>query len=173
MLVIEQRQPRPGRITIRLSECFEDDTRWRGLASCTASDLDHLLRLEGTSVPLGIGRRTLAAMESSGWFGVRCIFTISIEGGQAVYEERVTLWPAVDADDAIRLAEAEAEEYASNIDADYLGLAQAYMMADEVAAGAEVFSLMRTSDLKPAEYLSTYFDTGAERQTHHDAGPVS
>ena len=46
------------------------------------------------------------------------------------------------------------------------GLAQAYAMADELGAGAEVLSVMRTSSLQPTQYLSSYFDTGAERQTH-------
>ncbi len=75
-------------------------------------------------------------METSGWFGVRCDFKMVMDEGRLVYEERVTVWRAVDAEEAIRLAEAEALEYANDIDADYLGLAQAYTMADDLAAGA-------------------------------------
>ena len=103
-------------------------------------------------------------MGTSGWFGVRCVFTI---GGhqEGVYEERVTVWRADSPEEAIELAEAEAAEYVDGGGAEYLGLAQVYTMADELVAGAEVFSLMRTSSMEPTAYLSTYFDTGAERQT--------
>jgi hypothetical protein len=34
----------------------------------------------------------------------------------------------------------------------------------EPVDGAEVFSLMRDSQLAPAEYLDAFFDTGSERQ---------
>ena len=40
-----------------------------------------------------------------------------------VYEEQVTVRRAVDADDAIRLAEAEASEYANDLETNYPGLA--------------------------------------------------
>lgn len=84
--------------------------------------------------------------------------------GEQVYEERVTLWRTADVDAAIRRAEAEAEEYATILEAEYIGLAQAYLLADAVGDGAEVFSLMRTSDLDPDEYIDQFFDTGNERQ---------
>ncbi|WP_202880547.1 hypothetical protein [Kribbella amoyensis] len=103
-------------------------------------------------------------MESSGWVAVRCVFRLTIEGSQ-VYEERVTLWHARDADTAIVRAEAEAEEYAAGIDAEYVGLAQGYVLSDAVADGAEVFSLLRTSPLDAESYLDRYFATGAERQS--------
>ena len=41
---------------------------------------------------------------------------------------------------------------------------QIYRLAELPGNGAEVFSLLRTSALGPAEYLSTFFDTGYERQ---------
>ncbi len=47
-----------------------------------------------------------------GWFGVRCDFKMVVDEERLVYEERVTVWRAVDAAEAIRLAEAEALEYA-------------------------------------------------------------
>jgi len=46
----------------------------------------------------------------------------------------------------------------------YLGLAQAYAMEGEPRHGAEVYSLMRNSDLPPQPYLDTFFDAGTERQ---------
>jgi hypothetical protein len=105
-------------------------------------------------------------VSTSDWFAVRCIFRLSgsADDGDAIYEERVTLWRAGDHDAAIRLAEAEAQGYATALDSDYIGLAQAYAMADEPAAGAEVFSLTRDSTLSDAEYLDMFFDTGKERQ---------
>jgi hypothetical protein len=106
-------------------------------------------------------------METSGWFGVRCLFRTDVAEEDAAYEERVTVWRAEDMDHAIRLAEAEALEYAAAIDAEYLGLAQCYTMADDLVFGAEVFSLIRTSPLGPREYLNAHFDTGTESQTHH------
>ncbi|HEV7204128.1 MAG TPA: hypothetical protein VGN18_05920 [Jatrophihabitans sp.] len=116
--------------------------------------------------PQGREASRLATMQVFGWFGVRCIFRSPAEGDDWLYEERVTLWPAVDAESAIALAETEAEEYAGAIDAEYLGLAQAYTMADELGPGAEVYSLIRPSRLATSVYLTTYFDTGTERQTH-------
>jgi hypothetical protein len=46
----------------------------------------------------------------------------------------------------------------------YLGLAQAYRLGDPPGDGAEVFSLVRGSDLGDEAYLDTFFDTGTERQ---------
>ncbi len=108
-------------------------------------------------------------MESSGWVGVRCIFRFEIDGTQT-FEERVTIWRAPDIHDAIQLAEHEAKEYAAMVDMTYTGFAQGYLVADPVAHGAEVFSLMRDSDLSTDEYLDRYFDTGAERHAppRHD-----
>lgn len=114
----------------------------------------------------------MTGMEISGWFGVRCIFRTAADHGDFYYEERVTVWPAPDATEAIRLAEEEAQQYASDIDAEYLGFAQSYAMADDLGAGAEVYSLIRTSDLQPTDYLTTYFDTGSERQTASSEEPA-
>ena len=95
------------------------------------------------------------------WFGVRCVFRI--ESG--LFEERITVWLAESIDDAIALAEADAHEYAHDIAAEYLGLAQAYRLAaSELRSGTEVFSLMRESPLQPDEYLDAFFDSGTERQ---------
>jgi len=110
---------------------------------------------------------------SSGWFAVRCLFrkawasTEDSPGGHR-YEERITLWQATDADEAIAKAEAEAAEYAAVIEEspdEYLGLAQSYALFDNPALdGAEVFSLIRDSNLDAEGYLNTFFDTGAEHQ---------
>jgi hypothetical protein len=98
---------------------------------------------------------------SERWFAVRCVFRI---GGRdsTLYEERLTLWRATDLDDAIALAEAEAEAYAEPIAAEFLGLAQGYELIEAPGNGAEVFSLMRDSVLAPHDYLAAFFSTGAE-----------
>ncbi|WP_182046274.1 hypothetical protein [Curtobacterium sp. ME26] len=57
---------------------------------------------------------------------------------------------------AIARAEDEAARYAVDVDAEYLGLAQAFALVDDPDDGAEVFSLMRDSDLPPDEYLDAF-----------------
>jgi len=77
------------------------------------------------------------------------------------------MWLASSAEQAIERAEAEAIEYAGAIEQSpgtYLGLAQSYRLIGTPSDGAEVFSLMRHSELGPDDYLDTFFDTGAERQ---------
>jgi hypothetical protein len=98
------------------------------------------------------------------WYGVRCIYRWD-RGG--CYEERVTLWRAGSIDEAIELAEAEAEAYAQGLEdypRTYVGLAQAYQLSDVPGHGAEVFSLLRDSELDADAYLSSFFDTGREHE---------
>ena len=103
-----------------------------------------------------------SSTKSPSWFGVRCIFNVEDVG---TYEERITIWKANDFAEAISLAETEALEYAAIFEGvHYAGLAQAYRIADQLEHGTEVFSLMRDSTLGDEEYLSTFFDAGAERQ---------
>ncbi|OEI67724.1 hypothetical protein Cus16_2473 [Curtobacterium sp. ER1/6] len=98
--------------------------------------------------------------DADAWFGVRCVF----RHGESRYEERVVIVRADDFALAIARAEDEAARYAVDVDAEYLGLAQAFALVDDPGDGAEVFSLMRDSDLPPDEYLDAFFDTGDERQ---------
>lgn len=98
------------------------------------------------------------------WFAVRCVFKMEIERDQ-VYEERLTLWLAPDDAKAIEHAEDEAQQYASALNAEYLGLAQAYRLGENrLGHGSEIFSMMRSSALPPDKYLDRFFDTGSERQ---------
>ena len=106
------------------------------------------------------------------WYAVRCVVASRWppEAAETVYEERITLWQARTADEAIERAEAEARAYAAAIEgtpATYLGLAQSFHLVDSPADGAEVFSLMRVSELRPSSYLNRHFATGTERQ--HEA----
>ena len=102
------------------------------------------------------------------WFGVRCVFELDPETradtDPRAFEERVTIWHASGFEMAIELAEAEALEYATILDAKYLGLAQAYKIEGPPMQSCEVFSLIRQSELAPREYLSAFFDTGRENQ---------
>jgi hypothetical protein len=93
-----------------------------------------------------------------------------LEGADAnVYEERITMWRAESREGAIAQAESEAAHYAELLPANrYLGLAQLYEMVDPPAHGAEMFSLIRESDLPDGEYLDAFFDTGTERQRHFE-----
>ena len=89
------------------------------------------------------------------------------DAGQYLYEERITLWLARNMDAAIARAELEASEYCSALGCDDTGIYQAYLLADDPGtpnAGAEVYALMRESALPREEYLTSFFDTGRERQ---------
>ncbi len=105
--------------------------------------------------------------DQSPWYTVRCVFRSEADDGH-VYEERITLWRAGGLDEAIALAETEAAEYAQIGQVEYLGLAQAYWLQTPPDGGAEVFSLMRESDLDADDYLDQFFDTGRERQAADD-----
>lgn len=118
---------------------------------------------------------------SSGWFAVRCLFRCGWPPADSAddshrYEERITLWRAGDIDEAIVKAEAEARDYAAAIKeapSEYLGLTQAYALFDAPEHdGAEVFSLIRDSQLDSSSYLDAFFDTGHERQREIIDGPA-
>ncbi|MER5637269.1 hypothetical protein ABT095_09955 [Kitasatospora sp. NPDC002227] len=98
------------------------------------------------------------------WYAVRCVFEWTSWEGRT-YEERITLWQAASAEEAIALAEAEALTYAADNGFRYLELAQSYHLYDTPGQGAEVFSLLRDSGLEPEQYLDAYFDTGGEHLT--------
>ena len=96
------------------------------------------------------------------WFSVRCILAFT-DDASTLYEERVTLWRASSFEEAIERAEREAREYVGGLDGEYVGLAQAYHLADEhLEDGSEVFSMMRESELTAAAYITQFFDTGRE-----------
>ncbi len=117
---------------------------------------------------------TLARMPKNEWFAVRMVVVEDqnrpwgpddLASGEFDYEERITLWRAPDADAAIALAEAEAEQYVANVGGEALGFAQSYSLGDDLGHGVEVFSLIRRSALAPEEYIDRHFDTGTEHQS--------
>lgn len=98
------------------------------------------------------------------WFAVRCIFAETRPEAPTRYEERITIWRAASFDEAVIRAEKDAQDYAKNLEQDYLGLAQAFhLFVEEAPAdGDEVFSLIRESELPPEDYVTRFFDTGSE-----------
>ncbi|RDI97150.1 hypothetical protein DVT68_17410 [Dyella solisilvae] len=100
-------------------------------------------------------------------FSVRSIFLWGQRDDQRLeylYEERITLWRAETIDAAIEMAEIDARSYIEG-SGEYLGFSQAFALFEPVASsGAEVFSLLRESDLPPRDYLNSFFDTGHERE---------
>jgi hypothetical protein len=104
--------------------------------------------------------------DSSGpqWYTVRCLFGAPRDKG-FVYEERMTLWCTDSFENAISFAEKEAAVYAKANKLEYLDLAQVCLLPGHPTSGAEVFSLVRDSELGTDEYLDAFFDTGTERQS--------
>jgi hypothetical protein len=100
------------------------------------------------------------------WYSVRCVIRLPFSNGDtdSIYEERITVWRAASFADAISHAEREAADYAAPLNGEYVGLAQAYHMFDELLDGAEVFSLMRRSNLDADDYVARFFETGDERE---------
>jgi hypothetical protein len=98
------------------------------------------------------------------WYTVRCLFGAA-RGKGFVYEERLTLWCTDSFDNAISFAEKEAAVYAAANKLEYLDLAQVCLLPGYPTSGAEVFSLVRDSELGTDDYLDTFFDTGTERQS--------
>ncbi|GAA1552393.1 hypothetical protein GCM10009804_06730 [Kribbella hippodromi] len=109
----------------------------------------------------------MTTQDGPDWYAVRCVIRGDKSSELTAYEERITLWQARSLDHAIERAEAEAREYAMAVTGSpnsYLGLAQAYHLADAPGDGAEVFSLIRQSKHKAQKYLDRFFDTGTEHQ---------
>jgi hypothetical protein len=98
------------------------------------------------------------------WYSVRCVFQwISYE--DKPYEERITLWRTTTSEEAVEFAEKEAADYAEpRHEMTYLEFAQVYALDEdaEPGHGVEVFSLLRSSELPPNEYVDKFFDTGRE-----------
>ncbi|MET7353699.1 hypothetical protein [Streptomyces mirabilis] len=73
----------------------------------------------------------------------------------------MTLWTAGSLDEAIGRAEAEVGEYCAALgEVEYSGFAEAFRMDGAPGVGAEVFSLMRESDLPSGAYVGKFYATG-------------
>jgi hypothetical protein len=87
------------------------------------------------------------------WYSARCIFRFEKLGQRRIFEERVILLCAECEEEAIRIAEEEAEEYAAVSEGCfYTGLVDLFHIFEpKVGHRTEVFSLMRLSDLSERE----------------------
>jgi hypothetical protein len=101
------------------------------------------------------------------WFAVRRVFLHP----DSTYEEQITIWRTATFEEAEARAHDAASELAGILEARLLPLVQIHRLAEVPGNGAEVFSLLRKSALGPADYLSTFFDTGYER--HRAMGDAS
>jgi hypothetical protein len=105
-------------------------------------------------------------METAGdksWFGAKTLFRhpdLEREEGRRCYEERVVLISASNEDEALRLAEEEAKEYASGSETKFLGYVNVFRIDDPIRSGAEVFSIMRSADVTEDDFVTHYYDDG-------------
>ena len=98
-------------------------------------------------------------------FGVRSVYQHAINESELKfsYEERVILIRTDSFESAISLAESEAQDYIQDSKAIVLDYFNAFeIIADKIDSGAEVYSLIRDSNLEPEKYLDTFFETGNE-----------
>jgi len=106
------------------------------------------------------------------WYAAKCVFVhrdAPKHGDGQVFEERIVLVKAASATDAIRLGEAEAEEYARMNDAEYLGFIDTFhLFTNQVGTGTEIYSNMRTSPLSPDEFVTKYYDDGTQHSRSAD-----
>jgi hypothetical protein len=104
------------------------------------------------------------------WYAARCIFRHGTLKGTArrkhVYEERIVLLRAGSDNEAIKLAELDARKYAGqDAGITYLHYVETYhLFAASIRSGAEVFSLLRSSNRSAAGFLSRYYDDGSEHR---------
>jgi hypothetical protein len=116
-------------------------------------------------------------MADQKWFGAKTIYQWPrMSGvnapGEHVYEERVTLLRARDLSDAVVRGEKLAEKYARELgSAEYLRFIDAFEIADDIADGAEVYSITRSSPLSPVTFLDRYYDDGTQRSTRTTEPP--
>ena len=110
-------------------------------------------------------------MPGEPWFAVKCLFSHpsrKSDGEPVLYEERITLWRAASWDEAFRLAEAEAQQYASGEDCMFHFATDAFHLFDEaIAHGTEVWSTMRGSGMDPETYKHTFCATPRDRIGDH------
>jgi hypothetical protein len=110
------------------------------------------------------------------WYAARCLFRHGALKGTTrrkhVYEERIILLRAGSDNEAIKLAEREARKYArQDAGISYLNYAETYHLFEaSIRSGAEVFSLLRSSNRSAVRFLSRYYDDGSEHRRNWTRG---
>jgi hypothetical protein len=104
-------------------------------------------------------------MSDKEWYAARTIYSHSGDSVDNLYEERIIVLKASSFDEAISEAEKEANEYADPESGTiYLEFVNVFKLYEkDIEHRTEVYSLMRESNLKPKNYLDTFFDTGTEK----------
>jgi len=101
------------------------------------------------------------------WYSVKCLFhhpDRKAAGEGFLYEERITLWKTASFEEAHRLAEEEARQYAAEAGCVFVDSTDSFHLFDEeVSQGTEVFSIMRGSNLQPRDYKYTFCLTERDR----------
>lgn len=109
------------------------------------------------------------------WYAVKCVFshpTRVKEEGATLFEERITLWRANSCEEAFEKAKHEAELYAHEEGCVLIKATDAFHLFDgTIDEGAEVWSTMRESNLKPEYYLKTFCITEGDRISKKEAEP--
>jgi hypothetical protein len=104
---------------------------------------------------------------SEPWYSVKCLFhhpTRKAAGEDFLYEERITLWKASSFEEAHRLAEEEARQYASEAKCVFVASTDSFhLFEEELSVGTEAYSMMRGSNLQPAAYRKTFCVTARDR----------
>lgn len=97
------------------------------------------------------------------WFSARTVYEHD-KPGDGLFEERIVLLRAADFEEAMARAEAEAKSYAEAVSGTFSGYVSVFELSEEqIGDGAEVFSLMRDSDLPADQYIDRFYTTGDER----------
>src|SRR5260370_2205012 len=100
-------------------------------------------------------------MSSKSWYSAQSVFLHSDKGHgtEQMYEERIVLLRADSVEAAIEQAEKEAEEYCRHLDGcKYVGYVNVFAIYDDkLSDGAEIFSSMQRSDLRPKKYLDLFY----------------
>ena len=106
-------------------------------------------------------------MKKDDYYAVRCLFSHPTRErikNQNLYEERITIWEAQTWEEAYKMAELEAKNYAKEADAIFIEATDSFKLFDnKFNSGLEVWSTMRDSKVSNAEYISNYINTGKER----------
>ena len=117
-----------------------------------------------------IKSKTLQNMTTKEWYTAKTIYSVNqktVKDAMKLYEERVVLIKATSFDEAILVAEKEANNYADKNDMKYLKYVNVFKLYEKrIKHKTEVFSLMRHSKLAPNKYIDKHFDTGKERTSH-------